>query len=191
MSSSAASSSAAAGDARLGVHGDQVGTGGGGGGGDDKSHPLLNPVDYGGVPRPAVIIQASCTRWWCLFLFCCLAIAQGVTWNIFSPIAPAIALAFPSWSSAYVNWVINTANIAFGICLFVTPVLINKLGARIVMIMSLTSVLVGAALRTLPLPDTVPMQVLVVLSMVFNGCGGELRAWPFASRTARFECVCV
>jgi MFS family permease len=158
-------SSAMSGDARLLVH-DPANTSGG----DDKSHALLNPL----VPqRPAVVIQASCTRWWCLFLFCCLAICQGCTWNIFSPIAPALALAFPTWSSAYVNWVINTANIAFVICLFVTPVLVNKLGPRAVMIMSFTSVLVGAALRTLPLPDAVPMQVVVVMSMVFNGCGGE------------------
>jgi hypothetical protein len=176
---------------------------------DSKSRALLSPVegspptttDGGGGGGPvaevwgggevAVVIRTSCTRWWVLFLYCFVAICQSATWNIFSPISPALALAFPTWGAAYINWLVNTANIAFGIFLFVTPVLINKLGVRVVTIGSIASVLVGAAVRTLPLPDGVPMQAVVVLSMVFNGIGGAYMAVTEGSVCVVHVCMCV
>ena len=147
----------------------------------EKTQPLLDPVDGATVAVHAssstsgevAQFKGSCVRWWILFLYCLLAICQAGTWNVFSPIYPAVDLAFPSWSSSYLNWLINSANFSFGIMLFPTPILISKLGPRVVTIGSACAVLLGAALRVLPLEDGTPLQVVMVISMVLNGVGGQ------------------
>ena len=114
-------------------------------------------------------LRVTCVRGWVLFLYCVLAICQAGTWNAFSPIYPAVYLAFPSWTPSYLFWVINTANISFTALLFPTPYFISKFGPRVVTIASAVFVFVAAGIRALPLEDGVPMQVIMIVSMTLNG----------------------
>ena len=69
-------------------------------------------------------------RWWILGVYCLLAICQSCTWNVFGPIFPATYLAFPTWTPTFLNWVINTANIAFGLMLYPQAEGVKRYGAR-------------------------------------------------------------
>ena len=69
-------------------------------------------------------------RWWVLLVYCLLAVCQAITWNVFSPIFPATFLAMPSWSSSFLSWVINTANISFGLTLVPVSLAVKRFGPR-------------------------------------------------------------
>lgn len=74
--------------------------------------------------------QPTAARWWVLLVFCLLGACQACTWNIFSPIFPATYKAFPSWSSSYLYWLINSANIAFLFTLVPVSHAIHSCGMR-------------------------------------------------------------
>jgi len=149
--------------------GDVVGTNN-----DSRSQPLLrdDPSSGNGDNTEDEKPKLTCVRWWILFVYCCIALCQSATWNILSPINPSVILAYPTWSQAYINWVINAANFSFGIMLWPTPALIKKLGPRWVTILSAICVLLGAGLRVIPV-DGEAFQVVMIISMLFNGLGGE------------------
>ena len=151
--------------------GDCDGDGDGGGGGDVEQR--------GGRRRPSSSFSSSsscrvgCERWWILLVYCLLAAVQAATWNTFSPIYPAVYLAFPSWDSAFVNWLINATNISFVLLLWPAAIAAQKRGTRVVTLVSAISVFMCCGLRCLPLGDTVGQRVAMVFSMLFNGAGGE------------------
>ena len=116
----------------------------------------------------------SAARWWILLVYCCLAVAQSCTWNVFSPIFPAVYRAFPSWDSFYLNWVINSANISFGLSLIPISRAVSKFGVRWVTVYCAVMVFLGAALRCIPLADGPFQRTLMIVAMLCNGAGG---AW--------------
>jgi MFS family permease len=99
---------------------------------------------------------------------------QSTTWNIYSPIYPAVYKAFPSWTSPYLNWLINSANVSFGLSLYPVSRAIPLYGPRKVTIVSSLMILLGASLRCIPIPDGETQQAVQVIAMLCNGCGG---AW--------------
>ena len=115
---------------------------------------------------------ASWTRWWVLFVFCLVSACQAGTWNCFGPIFPAVYLAFPSWSSAYLAWVINSANVTFALMLYPVSSAVQRCGPRRITLFSAAAVFFGSAVRCLPLADGTPQRVVMLLSMLCNGAGG-------------------
>jgi hypothetical protein len=65
----------------------------------ESGDPLLSARDVG-----SDVVKTTRARWWILFVFCLLAMCQSCTWNIYSPIYPAVYKAFPSWTPSYMNW---------------------------------------------------------------------------------------
>ena len=113
-------------------------------------------------------------RWWVLLVYCLLAVCQAITWNVFSPIFPATFLAMPSWSSSFLSWVINTANISFGLTLVPVSLAVKRFGPRRITLFCALMVTTCSAVRCLPLRDGPAQRALHVFSMVCNGAGG---AW--------------
>lgn len=83
---------------------------------DGQSDPLLNNES---TSEPDVLdIKTTTARWWILLVYSLLAICQSCTWNIFSPIDLVVKMAYPSWTSTFINWLINSANISFALGLY-------------------------------------------------------------------------
>ena len=93
------------------------------------------------------------TKWWVILVYLLLGICQACTWNIFGPIYPATFVAFPSWTSGYLTWMINSANLA--LCVFLYPVArgVRAFGVRRTMLFSAGMVLASVSLRCVPLAD--------------------------------------
>jgi FLVCR family MFS transporter len=137
------------------------------------SKPLLDTIDASGnVPPIIPPVKTTKARFWVLFVFCTLAICQSCTWNIYSPIFPAVFLAYPTWNSNYMNWLINSANISFGLSLYPVSVAIQKVGARKVTIFSSIMILSGAGLRCITFEDDNTQKIVQVIAMLCNGLGG-------------------
>ena len=117
-------------------------------------------------------IKATNARWWILLVYCLLAVCQACSWNIYSPIYPAVYMAFPSWTPTYMNWLINSANISFGLSLYPISRAISWFGPRKVTLFAAVMVLIGAMLRCLPIPDGQTQQIVQVVAMLCNGAGG-------------------
>ena len=130
--------------------------------------PLIDYVESAGEHR------TTRSRFWVLFVYCLLAICQACSWNVFGPIYPATYKAFPSWTPGYLNWVINSANIMFGISLYPISVGVRRWGARRTTLFCALMVSVSALVRCIPLADGPAHQTMMVLSMLCNGAGG---AW--------------
>ena len=61
--------------------------------------------------------RGSCSRWWVLFTFSLAAMAQAVTWNIFSPVSTTLKDAYgATWGDHFISWCANTANIVRSVC---------------------------------------------------------------------------
>jgi len=61
--------------------------------------------------------RGSCSRWWVLFTFSLAAMAQAVTWNIFSPVSTTLKDAYgATWGDHFISWCTNTANIVRTVC---------------------------------------------------------------------------
>lgn len=152
------------------------------------SRPLLDTVEASAAAKDGVVPLSSpregrgetrlrpvaCARWWVLLVYCCIAMAQSCTWNVFSPIYPAVYKAFPSWTSFYLSWVINSANISFGLSLIPVAHAVKRFGVRNITIYCSVMVFLGAGLRCIPISDGTPQRTLMVVSMLCNGAGG---AW--------------
>ena len=117
-------------------------------------------------------LAVSPARWWVLFIFCGISISQSLTWNIFSPIWPTVKSTFPSWSQEYQLWVINSANIAFLLCLVPTSVAIERIGPRRTTLLCALCIFLGNLCRIFALQDTVLSKVVHVIAMSLIGLGG-------------------
>ena len=104
-----------------------------------------------GNPRAA--FASTKEKWWVIIVYLMLSVCQSCTWNIFGPIYPATFVAFPSWTSGYLTWMINSANLA--LCVFLYPVArgVRAFGVRRTMLFSAGMVLASVSLRCVPLAD--------------------------------------
>ena len=122
---------------------------------ESLSAPLLP-----GSPAPRNAGEACPTsrgRFWVLLVYCLLSACQSCTWNVFSPINPAVNLAFPSWfpsvagskhpSQAQLNWLINSANISFLLALHPVSLAKTSQGPRRVTLFCAIMIFSGAAIR--------------------------------------------
>ena len=82
-------------------------------------------------------------------------------------------LAFPSWTEGYLTWVVNIANIAFGLTLYPVSLGIKRFGPRRMTLFCAAMITSCALLRCLPLPDGPVHRVVVIISMLCNGAGGS------------------
>jgi len=91
-------------------------------------------------------------RWYILAVFSILGVLQGMIWNSFGPISTSLlAVLCPYWTNATLALLGNWGNIMYIIP--VVPVLwfFETKGLRASMILTATLMLIGTALRTLPL----------------------------------------
>ena len=130
----------------------------------DGVRPLLGDADATERTTP--------WRWWILIVYSLLSMCQAGTWNVFGPIWDQTFKAFPSWTDSYLTWVINSANITFGLTLYPASQAIKRFGPRRVTLYSACTIFLGAALRCLPVPDGPAQRTLMVFSMLLNGTGG-------------------
>ena len=144
--------------------------------GDGNSHstftPLLKKRETGGGG-----FVASGSRWWVMAMFTGVAIAQGVSWNVFSPVSKALKLAYfqdksDTFVDSFVSWSANIANIVFLVLLLSTSRAFARHGARKVMLFSASMVVLCCALRLVPAGSESVRVVLFYASMVVNGAGG-------------------
>ena len=70
------------------------------------------------------------------------------------------------------SWLINSANISFGLSLYPVSIAINKLGPRKVTLFSSLMILLGASLRCIPMDDGTNHKIVQVCAMLANGLGG-------------------
>lgn len=113
-------------------------------------------------------------RWWVLLCYCLMGILQACQWNVYGPIFPLVLRAFPSWTTTFLNWVINSANITFVLAIGIVAHAAACFGHRKPTLVSAFCLLVSAGLRCLPVPDSQLQKWLTVSSMLLNGIGG---AW--------------
>jgi len=139
-----------------------------------NSKPLLDTVlASGNAPNNSTLaVKTTKARFWVLLVFCLLAICQSCTWNIYSPIYKSCLLAFPEWNSSYLNWLINSANMSFGLSLYPISIAIKKYGPRKVTLFSAFMILSGASLRCIPIADPQTQKIVQIVAMLCNGFGG-------------------
>lgn len=118
------------------------------------------------------LYRASRGRWWVLLCFVLMGILQAASWNIYGPVYQVALTAFPSWTPAFLDWVINSANISFLLVLYPVALFAARQGHRRVTLVSALCIVICTGLRCLPVADGQLQQVLTVVSMLFNGFGG-------------------
>eukprot|EP00567_Pseudictyota_dubia_P002113 CAMPEP_0197466722 /NCGR_PEP_ID=MMETSP1175-20131217/65190_1 /TAXON_ID=1003142 /ORGANISM="Triceratium dubium, Strain CCMP147" /LENGTH=599 /DNA_ID=CAMNT_0043002771 /DNA_START=798 /DNA_END=2596 /DNA_ORIENTATION=- len=136
-------------------------TNGDDGGDDDDESRLPSPPHHRTTPA----------RWFILLSYFLLAMFQNMTFNTYSPIYPAVSKAFPSWTPSFLDWSVNTSNIAYLLFIYPASLMYERWDVRQITLFAATMVFIGAAARCVPVSDG-PLQLgITIASMVLNGIG--------------------
>ncbi|XP_008300097.1 solute carrier family 49 member 4 [Stegastes partitus] len=147
-----------------------------------EREPLLAP-SYAEPSSPPVNSRVYARRWLVLTLFSLLGLMQGMVWNFWGPIQNSAAHAYGFTKSdiavlvlwgpvGYVPWL-----------LFMW--LMDKKGLRASLLLSAFFMLLGSALRSIPLTDEPLRRWLIHGGQFLNGLAGPtiMSAGPFLSTT--------
>ncbi|XP_034041661.1 solute carrier family 49 member 4 [Thalassophryne amazonica] len=147
---------------------------------EDEREPLLGPSPAGSVPGNSRVYGR---RWLVLILFSLLGLLQGMIWNFWGPIQNSALHAFGFSKSdiallvlwgpvGYIPWL-----------LFIW--LMDKKGLRASLLFSAFFMLLGAALRCLPLPQQPLRRWFIHGGQLLNGLAGPtiMSAGPLLSTT--------
>lgn len=93
-----------------------------------------------------LVIKSYKRRWYLLFVFSMIAIAQASNWNQFGPIAKSMEFAF-SWPSTTVPWMLNIGVFAYVMFMIPFAWLMDRKGLRISNLITSGLLCVGSGLR--------------------------------------------
>ncbi|CAN9498487.1 unnamed protein product [Ophioblennius macclurei] len=147
-----------------------------------EREPLLgsSPPEASGPP---VSSRVYGRRWLVLALFSLLALMQGMVWNFWGPIQNSAAHAY-GFTKSDIAVLVLWGPVGFLPC-FLFMWLMDKRGLRASLLLSVFFMLLGAALRSVPLTDRPLRRWLIHGGQLLNGLAGPtiMSAGPFLSTT--------
>uniref|UniRef100_A0AAQ4PQM1 Solute carrier family 49 member 4 n=1 Tax=Gasterosteus aculeatus aculeatus TaxID=481459 RepID=A0AAQ4PQM1_GASAC len=149
---------------------------------EDEREPLLAPphADPAGPPAHSRVYGR---RWLVLSLFSLLAFMQGMVWNFWGPIQSSAARAF-GFTGSDIALLVLWGPAGFGPWLLFMW-LMDKKGLRASLLLSAFFMLLGSALRSIPLTELPLRRWLIHGGHLLNGLAGPtiMSAGPFLSTT--------
>uniref|UniRef100_A0A3P8RK77 Solute carrier family 49 member 4 n=1 Tax=Amphiprion percula TaxID=161767 RepID=A0A3P8RK77_AMPPE len=147
-----------------------------------EREPLLAP-SYAEPNSPPVNSRVYGRRWLVLTLFSLLGLMQGMVWNFWGPIQNSAAHAYGFTKSDIAVLVLWGPVGYFPWLLFMW--LMDKKGLRASLLLSAFFMLLGSALRSIPLTDEPLRRWLIHGGQFLNGLAGPtiMSAGPFLSTT--------
>nr|XP_019960553.1 PREDICTED: disrupted in renal carcinoma protein 2 [Paralichthys olivaceus] len=148
-----------------------------------EREPLLGPSGAEARVQPVNSGRVYGRRWLVLSLFSLLGLLQGMVWNFWGPIQNSAAHAFGFTKSDIAVLVL------WGPAGFVPWLLfmwlMDKRGLRASLLLSAFLMLIGAALRSIPLTDLLLRRWLIHGGQLLNGLAGPtiMSAGPYLSTT--------
>ncbi|XP_049584593.1 solute carrier family 49 member 4 [Syngnathus scovelli] len=148
-----------------------------------EREPLLVPTHAATRAPPPVNGRVYGRRWLVLTLFSLLALMQGMVWNFWGPIQNSAAHAF-GFTKSDIAVLVLWGPVGF-IPWLLFMWLMDKRGLRASLLLSAFLMLLGAALRSIPLTDPSLRRWLIHGGQLLNGLAGPtiMSAGPFLSTT--------
>lgn len=147
-----------------------------------EREPLLaaSPAEAG---SPPVNSRVYGRRWLVLTLFSLLALMQGMVWNFWGPIQNSAAHAY-GFTKSDIAVLVLWGPVGF-LPWFLFMWLMDKKGLRASLLLSVFFMLLGAALRSVPLADQTLRRWFIHGGQLLNGLAGPtiMSAGPFLSTT--------
>ncbi|RVE58393.1 hypothetical protein OJAV_G00208620 [Oryzias javanicus] len=146
-----------------------------------EREPLLVP-SYAGTNSP-VNSRVYGRRWLVLTLFSLLGLMQGMIWNFWGPIQNSAVQAY-GFSNSDIAVLVLWGPVGF-VPWLLFMWLMDKKGLRASLLLSAFFMLLGAALRSVPLPDLHLRRWLIHGGQLLNGLAGPtaMSAGPYLSTT--------
>uniref|UniRef100_A0A3P9L4T1 Solute carrier family 49 member 4 n=1 Tax=Oryzias latipes TaxID=8090 RepID=A0A3P9L4T1_ORYLA len=146
-----------------------------------EREPLLVP-SYTGTNSP-VNSRVYRRRWLVLTLFSLLGLMQGMIWNFWGPIQNSAVLAY-GFSNSEIAVLVLWGPVGF-VPWLLFMWLMDKKGLRVSLLLSAFFMLLGAGLRSVPLPDMHLRRWLIHGGQLLNGLAGPttMSAGPYLSTT--------
>ncbi|KAM9343135.1 solute carrier family 49 member 4 isoform 1-T1 [Pholidichthys leucotaenia] len=147
-----------------------------------EREPLLIPSPAEPVNQP-VNSRVYGIRWLVLTLFSLLALMQGMVWNFWGPIQNSAARAY-GFTKSDIAVLVLWGPVGF-IPWLLFMWLLDKKGLRASLLLSALFMLLGSALRSVPLTDQPIRRWLIHGGQLLNGLAGPtiMSAGPFLSTT--------
>lgn len=148
-----------------------------------EREPLLVPSVADPGEPPAVSSRVYKRRWLVLTLFSLLALMQGMVWNFWGPIQNSALHAY-GFSKSDIAVLVLWGPVGF-IPWLLFMWLMDKKGLRASLLLSALFMLLGAALRSVPLTDQTLRRWLIHGGQLLNGLAGPtiMSAGPYLSTT--------
>ncbi|XP_060944506.1 solute carrier family 49 member 4 [Limanda limanda] len=145
--------------------------------------PLLAPSGAEASRPPVSSGRVYGRRWLVLSLFSLLALLQGMVWNFWGPIQNSAALAY-GFTKSDIAVLVLWGPVGF-IPWLLFMWLMDKRGLRASLLLSAFLMLIGAALRSIPLTDLPLRRKLIHGGQLLNGLAGPtiMSAGPYLSTT--------
>ncbi|XP_047457959.1 solute carrier family 49 member 4 [Mugil cephalus] len=149
---------------------------------DEEREPLLVP-SHPQTNSPPVNSRVYGRRWVVLTLFSLLALMQGMVWNFWGPIQNSAVRAY-GFTKADIAMLVLWGPVGFVPCLLFMW-LMDKKGLRASLLLSTLFMLLGSALRSIPLTQQPLRRWLIHGGQLLNGLAGPtiMSAGPYLSTT--------
>lgn len=147
-----------------------------------EREPLLVP-SHGEANSPPVNSRVYGRRWLVLTLFSLLGLMQGMVWNFWGPIQNSAAHAF-GFTKSDIAVLVLWGPVGF-VPWLLFMWLLDKKGLRVSLLLSAFFMLLGSALRSIPLTDQSLRRWFIHGGQLLNGLAGPtiMSAGPFLSTT--------
>uniref|UniRef100_A0A1A7WE34 Disrupted in renal carcinoma 2 n=1 Tax=Iconisemion striatum TaxID=60296 RepID=A0A1A7WE34_9TELE len=148
-----------------------------------EREPLLVPSNVGNTNGQPVNSRVYGRRWLVLTLFSLLALMQGMVWNFWGPIANSAVQAY-GFTNSDIAVLVMWGPVGF-IPWLLFMWLMDKKGLRISLLLSAFFMLLGSALRSIPVTDQHLRRWLIHGGQLLNGLAGPtvMSAGPYLSTT--------
>ncbi|XP_053295975.1 solute carrier family 49 member 4 isoform X1 [Pleuronectes platessa] len=148
-----------------------------------EREPLVGPSGAEPSRQPVSSGRVYGRRWLVLSLFSLLALMQGMVWNFWGPIQNSAALAY-GFTKSDIAVLVLWGPVGF-IPWLLFMWLMDKRGLRASLLLSAFLMLIGAALRSIPLTDLPLRRRLIHGGQLLNGLAGPtiMSAGPYLSTT--------
>ncbi|XP_070536569.1 solute carrier family 49 member 4 homolog isoform X2 [Ptychodera flava] len=117
-------------------------------------------------------------RWYILVVFSFTAFMQSMTWNTWGPIADTVESVLPGWSNSDIGLLTNWGPIAYVISALPFSWLMDVKGMRVSVLITQSLLMVGMALRCIPVPIGYLKWTMNLGQMFIGLAGPVLMAGP-------------
>ncbi|MBN3306541.1 DIRC2 protein, partial [Amia calva] len=149
---------------------------------EGEREPLLAPAQTERLPQP-VYSRVYSRRWLVLAIFSMLGFMQGMVWNTWGPIQNSVKHAY-GFTAIDIAMLVLWGPIGF-IPWLLFMWLMDKKGLRVSLLLSAFLMVVGTAMRSIPLHDLTVKKWLIHGGQLLNGLAGPtiMSAPPLLSTT--------